>query len=271
MVTARLRTGWLVVQTTVAALVLLTPIAWMVMSSLKRSVEVAKYPPVLFFTPTLGNFVGLFKELPFGQYLLNSIIVAGGSTVLGLVLALPCAFAVSWHGKHWPATLTLFARMVPGTLFVLPWFVIFTKLDMIDSYWVLILTHTVVTMPLALWTLLPFFESLPRSIFESAFVDGCKGWRSLVYIGIPLARPGIAVASILAFIGAWNYFLFVLVLGGTDTKTMIVASFNFIGEGATDWGRLMAAAVVIALPPLTLIFVVERGLVSGLSGSAVKG
>jgi multiple sugar transport system permease protein len=79
------------------------------------------------------------------------------------------------------------------------------------------------------------------------------------------------VASILAFIGSWNYFLFALVLGGTDTKTMIVASFNFIGEGATDWGRLMAAAVVIAIPPLTLIFLVERGLVSGLSGSAVKG
>jgi multiple sugar transport system permease protein len=243
----------------------------MVLSSLKKSTEVAKYPPVLFFTPTMRNFVGLFEQLPFGSYLVNSLIVAGGSTILGLSLALPCAFAVSWHGKSWPATLTLFARMVPGTLFVLPWFVIFTKLDLIGSYWVLILTHTVVTMPLALWTLLPFFESLPRSIFESAFVDGCKGWRSLVYIGIPLALPGIAVASILAFIGSWNYFLFALVLGGSDTKTMIVASFNFIGEGATDWGRLMAAAVIIAIPPLTLIFLVERGLVSGLSGSAVKG
>ena len=83
--------------------------------------------------------------------------------------------------------------------------------------------------------------------------------------------PGLAVAAILAFVASWNYFLFALVLGGPDTKTMIVASFNFIGEGATDWGRLMAAAVVIALPPLLLIFLVERGLMTGLSGGAVKG
>jgi multiple sugar transport system permease protein len=267
----RASTVGLVVQVLVVAVVLLAPVLWMVLSSLKESTAVTQYPPVLFFSPTLKNFIGLFRGLPFGDYLVNSLIVAGGSTILGLVLAIPCAFAVSWHGTSWPATLTLFARMVPGTLFVLPWFVIFSKLDLIGSHWVLILTHTVVTMPLALWTLLPYFESLPRSIFESAFIDGCRGWRSLIYIGIPLALPGIAVATILAFIGSWNYFLFALVLGGTDTKTMIVASFNFIGEGATDWGRLMAAAVVIALPPLTLIFLVERGLVSGLSGSAVKG
>ena len=266
-----LRTVSLLVQASLAGIVLITPIAWMVMSSLKQSNDVAKYPPVLFFTPTFHNFVALFQELPFGDYLVNSIIVAGGSTLLGLALALPCAFAVAWHGTSWPATTTLVARMIPGTLFLLPWFVIFSKLDMIGSYWVLILTHTVVTMPLALWTLLPFFEAQPRSIFESAFVDGCQGWRSLVHIGVPLALPGIAVASILAFVGSWNYFLFVLVLGGMDTKTMIVASFNFIGEGATDWGRLMAAAVVIALPPLSLIFLVERGLVKGLTGAAVKG
>lgn len=261
----------LLLQIGFAGLVLLAPVAWMVMSSLKRSTDVAKYPPVLFFTPTLSNFTGLFRDLPFGDYLVNSLVVAGGSTLLGLALALPCAFAVAWHGKSWPATATLVARMIPGTLFLLPWFVIFSKLELIGSYWVLILTHTVVTMPLALWTLLPFFEAQPRSVFESAFVDGCQGWRSLLYIGIPLALPGLAVASILAFIGSWNYFLFVLVLGGADTKTMIVASFNFIGEGATDWGRLMAAAVVIAIPPLLLIFLVERGLVKGLTGAAVKG
>jgi multiple sugar transport system permease protein len=268
---SRLEAVSFALQAVITGIVLLTPIAWMVMSSLKKSTEVAKYPPVLAFTPTLENFYGLFKQLPMGDYLLNSIIVAGGSTVLGLLLAIPCAFAVSWHQRSWPATLALLARMVPGTLFLLPWYVIFANIGLIGSYWVLILTHTVVTMPLALWTLLPFFEALPRSIFESAFVDGCRGWRCLVYIGVPLVLPGLAVAAILSFIGSWNYFLFALVLGGTETKTMIVASFNFIGEGATDWGRLMAAAVVIALPPLALIFLVERGLVSGLSGGAVKG
>jgi multiple sugar transport system permease protein len=260
-----------VLQAALTTIVIMTPLAWVAMSSLKRGSEVAKYPPVLFFTPTVQNFTRMFHELPMGDYLFNSIVIAGGSTVLGLALAVPCAFAVSWHQTDWPATLALFARMVPGTLFVLPWFVIFTRLNLIGSYWVLILTHTVVTMPLALWTLLSFFDAVPRSIFESAFVDGCKGWRCLLYIALPLVMPGLAVAAILAFVGSWNYFLFALVLGGPDTKTMIVASFNFIGEGTTDWGRLMAAAVVIALPPLLLIFLVERGLMTGLSGGAVKG
>jgi multiple sugar transport system permease protein len=258
-------------QAVLTSLLILTPLTWMVMSSLKRGTEVAKYPPVLLFTPTLNNFTGLFRALPMGDYLFNSIVIAGGSTLLGLALAVPCAFAISWHQSSWPATLTLCARMVPGTLYVLPWYVIFTQLQLIGSYWVLILTHTVITMPLALWTLLSFFDALPRSIFESAFVDGCRGLRCLIYIAIPLVRPGLAVAAILAFVGSWNYFLFALVLGGPDTKTMIVASFNFIGEGNTDWGRLMAAAVVISLPPLLLIFLVERGLMTGLSGGAVKG
>jgi multiple sugar transport system permease protein len=258
-------------QAVFTSVLIITPVAWMVLSSLKRSTEVAAYPPRLMFTPTVQNFTRMFHDLPIGDYLLNSLIVAGGSTLLGLVLAVPCAFAVSWHQRNWPATLTLFARMVPGTLFVLPWFVMFSRLGLIGSYWVLILTHTVVTMPLALWTLLSFFDALPRSIFESAFVDGCKGLRCLFYIALPLVLPGLAVAAILAFVMSWNYFLFALVLGGEETKTMIVASFNFIGEGATDWGRLMAAAVVISVPPLLLIFLVERGLMTGLSGGAVKG
>jgi multiple sugar transport system permease protein len=92
----------------------------------------------------------------------------------------------------------------------------------------------------------------------------------LLRIAVPLVMPGIVVASILAFIGSWNFFLFALVLGSINTKMLIVLSFNFVGEGSTDWGRLMAAAVLIALPPILLMFVVQRGLIAGLSGGAVK-
>ncbi|RDJ26692.1 carbohydrate ABC transporter permease [Bosea caraganae] len=253
------------------AVVLLIPVIWMALSSLKRPGEVTRYPPTVIFDPTLANYAKLFAEVPFFEYGLNSLIVSVVSTLLGLALALPCAFAISWHSVSWPATIALITRMAPGTLFVLPWFVLFSNLGMTGGYWVLILTHTVITMPLALWVLLPYFDALPRSIFESAFVDGCRGVKCLVHIAIPLVLPGLMVAIILSFIASWNYFLFALVLGGIDTKTLIVASFNFVGEGATDWGRLMAAAVLICLPPLVLIFIMQRGLISGLSGGSVKG
>jgi len=197
--------------------------------------------------------------------------VAFGATLLGLVLAIPAAFAISWHRMTWPATLTLFARMAPGTLFLLPWYLVFRELGMIGSYWALILTHAVITMPIAIWVLLPFFDGIPRSVLESAQVDGCSVPRILWRIALPLVMPGLVVSAILAFVFSWNYFLFALVLSNGDTKTLIAASFNFIGEGATYWGALMAAATLIALPPLVLAFIVQRRLVAGLAIGAVKG
>jgi multiple sugar transport system permease protein len=183
----------------------------------------------------------------------------------------PAAFAVSWSRITWPATVTLMARMAPGTLFLLPWYLLFSRLDLIGSAWALILTHAVITMPIVIWVLLPFYDSVPRSIFEAAQVDGCTPIRILMRIALPLVMPGITVASILAFVYSWNYFQFALVLSNSDSKTLVAAAFNFIGEGATFWGALMAAATLITLPPLLLAFAVQRRLVSGLSLGAVKG
>ena len=257
-------------QIVVACIIFLVPMLWMLMSSFKDSIAVTAYPPTLIFTPTLDNFRTLFSTVPFFKYLANSIIVATGSTLLGLVLALPAAFAVSWHRVTWPASVTLFTRMAPGTLFVLPWFILFTRIGLIGTHAALVLAHAVITVPLMLWVLLPYFDSVPRSVFESAFIDGCRPVACLVRIAVPLVMPGIVVAVILAFIAAWNYFLFALILGNIDTTTLIVLSFNFVGEGSTNWGALMAAAVLIAAPPVLLMFIVQRGLVSGLTGGSVK-
>lgn len=254
----------------VAALILL-PIAWMVLSSFKPSSEVTAYPPTLIFSPTLDNYRQLFETTPFAKYTLNSLIVTVGSTAIGLLLGVPAAFAVSWTRITWPATVTLLARMAPGVLFLLPWYMAFRMLGMIGSYWALILTHAVITMPIAIWVLLPFFDNIPRSVLESAQVDGCSVLRILWRIALPLVTPGLVVSAILSFVFSWNYFLFALVLSNGDTKTLIAASFNFIGEGATYWGALMAAATLIALPPLLLAFGVQRRLVAGLAIGAVKG
>jgi multiple sugar transport system permease protein len=251
-------------QVIVLCIVLFAPIAWMILASFKNRTE-------LFFTPTLENYQHLFTRTDFLENTLNSFYVAGGSTVLGLLLALPAAYAISWHRMTWPATLTLFARMAPGTLFLLPWFIMFSNVGLSGTHAALIITHAVITLPIALWTMLPHFDGLPRELTESAQIDGCSSLKILTLIALPIVMPGLIVAIILSFIFSWNYFLFALALSGISSKTAIVASFNFIGEGVTNWGALMAAATVIALPPIILTFLIQRKLVAGLSFGAVKG
>ena len=263
---------WLnVVLLVLAGIVVMTPTAWMVLSSFKQSFEVTAYPPTLIFDPTIENYLTLTETTPFVRYAVNSLIVTIGSTVLGLGLGAPAAFVASWTRITWPAVVTLLARMAPGTLFLLPWYVMFRQVDMIGSYWALILTHAVITMPIVIWVLLPFFDGIPRSVFEAAQVDGCSPFRLFRRIALPLVSSGLAVSAILAFVFSWNFFLFALVLSNSTTKTLIAASFNFIGEGSTNWGGLMAAATIIALPPLILAAVVQRWLISGLTLGAVKG
>ncbi|MDO5642768.1 MAG: carbohydrate ABC transporter permease [Paracoccus sp. (in: a-proteobacteria)] len=255
----------------VAGIIVMTPTVWMVLSSFKPSHEVTAFPPRLIFEPTLENYATLNRTVPFGQYTLNSMIVTVGSTVLGLLLGAPAAFVASWTRITWPAVVTLMARMAPGTLFLLPWYVMFRQVDMIGSYWALILTHAVITLPVVIWVLLPYFDNIPRSIYEAAQVDGCAPMRIFWRIALPLVSSGLAVSTILAFVFSWNFFLFSLVLSNSGTKTLIAASFNFIGEGSTNWGGLMAAATIIALPPLVLAAIVQRWLISGLTLGAVKG
>jgi multiple sugar transport system permease protein len=258
-------------QLIVAGVIIMAPVVWMALSAFKPSFEVTAYPPTLLFSPTAENYAQLFKTTPFFSYGVNSLIVTLGSAGLGLLFGIPAAFAVSWTRISWPAILTLAARMAPGTLFLLPWYVMFRQVGMIGSYTALILSHAVITLPIVIWVLLPSFDNIPRSVFEAAQVDGCSVTRILWRIALPLVGSGIAVAAILAFVFSWNYFLFALVLSNGDSKTLIAAAFNFVGEGSTQWGVLMAAATLIALPPLLLAALVQRWLVSGLTLGAVKG
>lgn len=259
------------VQIVIVAIVFVAPVLWMVTSGFKDPDAVTALPPQLLFHPTLQNFHTVLTTMPFLRFALNSLVVAGGSTVVGIGLGVPAAFAVSWNRMHWPALLMLSARMAPGALFLLPWFVMFSAIGAVGSFWVLIVTHAAITLPLALWTMLPFFDALPRELTEAARIDGCSDTAVLWRVVLPLVGPGLAVSVILCFVFSWNYFLFSLVLSDIHSRTLIVAAFNFVGEGVTDWGALMAAATLIALPPVVVTLLGQRWLVAGLTAGAVKG
>lgn len=265
------RTSILVyIQLTILFLFFLFPIFYMLISGFKHNVDITAYPPKIISSLTFENFQNLFTQYPFGRYLINSIIISTGSTVLGLVLGVPAAYAAARFNLQWTAFLSLIARMAPGILFLIPWYIIASNFGVTDNYITLIATHTVITMPIIIWLMMSTFEGLPEEIEESALIDGCNHFGVLFKIALPLALPGISVATTLSFIFSWNYFLFSLILAGEKTTPLTVAAFNFIGVAAVDWGGLMAAAAIISIPVIILVTFVQKWLIQGLTGGAVK-
>ena len=187
------------------------------------------YPPVWIFKPTLENYRNVFVENDFGTFAINSTIVAALTTFFGLLFGIPGAYAVARYKRTGFALIVLAARMAPGIAFLLPWFVLFVQLKLTNTYFALVTTHLIFTLPLVLWMMIGFIEAIPREIEQAAMVDGCTVWGSLFRVVIPLTVPGIAASGILCFIFSWNNFLFSVVLAGESTKTLPVAVFNFIG------------------------------------------
>lgn len=258
----------------VILVVFLGPVLFMVWGSVHRSGAIASSPPELTAAATFDNYVKLFTNMDFGRYLVNSIVISGGATIIGLAAGATAAYCIARLGLKMLSIVTLVARMAPGVLFLIPLRLVAIKFGALDSiplnYLLLILVHLIITLPLCVWLLIPFFEGVPRSVQEAAEIDGCNLRRTFWSIALPMVKPGLAVASVISFIFSWNYFLFALALANVKTLPMTVIAFNFIGVGQYDWGGLMAAAVIIAAPTTVLTLVAQRFLVRGLAGGAVK-
>jgi multiple sugar transport system permease protein len=164
----------------------------------------------------------------------------------------------------------LVIRFFPGITFLIPWFLIFSRLGLIDSYTALVLSHLLINLPFIIWIMVPFFEAMPREIEESARVDGCYTVVSFTRIVLPLASPGIITSALLSFVFSWNNFVFSMVLCGGRTKTLPLAVFNFVSYAQINWGALMAASVLITLPVLLIAFLTQRHIIAGLTAGAVK-
>jgi multiple sugar transport system permease protein len=253
------------------ALIFMFPFLWMVLSSFKNQIDITTSENIFRFAPTGENYRNVFEQQNYWLYLGNSSLVAVASTVLSLVLGLPAAYAIARFRTTWLGVILLTARIVPGITFLIPWYIIFSRMGMIGSHWSLILSHMVVGLPFIAWVMIPFFENLPIELEEAARIDGATLFGAFFRIALPLAVPGIITASIMAFIFSWNNFMFSLVLAGDQTRTLPVAIFNFISYSSVDWGGLMAAAVVITLPVLIITLFVQRYIVAGLTAGATKG
>lgn len=252
-------------------IIFLLPFFWMAVNSFKTPLEIIELPPKIIFKPTLQNYINVFKTQNFIQYILNSIIIAAANVIFGLVIGLPAAYSIARYKQRKISILILMARIVPGITYLIPLFIMFRRLNLIGTYIPLILSHMLVGLPLIIWIMVPFFESIPKELEEAAIVDGATVVEIFLRISLPLSVPGIVTTSILSFIFSWNNFMFSIVLATGHTKTAPVAIYNFISYAQIDWGGLMAAATVIVVPVLIFTIIAQNYIVRGLSAGAVKG
>lgn len=244
---------------------------WMVEGALKTQTQNTAIPPLFLFTPTLKNFETVFSKNPMSDFLFNSVFVAANATALGLILGLPAAYMIARRRLQGLALFILVARIMPGISYLVPWFIMFSKMKLIGTYWALILAHLLITLPTIVWMMIGFFEEIPAELDDAAKIDGCNNFQVFWKVALPLTKPGIAATTVLSFIFSWNNFLFSLVLAGQKTRPLPVAIFSFISYTQIDWGGLSAAALVVTLPVLILILFAQKHMVRGLTLGAVKG
>jgi len=244
---------------------------YMVSTSLKHPLDITRPDFQWVFAPTLENYRDVFTRTEFLDFGVNSLIIGVGSVAISLMVGLPAAFVIARYKAPRPAVLILSSRITPGITFLIPWFIIFSRMGWVDTYRALILAHLLVTLPMVTWLMIGFFEELPQELLDSAQVDGASIPRTFLSIVLPTARGGIAASAILAFIFSWNHFMFSVVLAGRSTRTLPVAVFEFMSYGSINWGAIAAAATVMTLPVLIMALFVQRHIVQGLAGGAVKG
>lgn len=261
------------------------PFLWLFISSISNAKELLSVPPHWIpREPTLRNYVQIFFGVgssmlgpvsAFRFTILNSLIVAGVTTLICLALGSLSAFAfarLNFRGKTALFSSILLAQMVPVIGAVIPLYVVFRKFNLIDTKTALIASYVAFVLPLTIWVLRGYFESIPREIEEAARIDGCTTVQSLFKVTIPLAGPGLVSAGAFSFLWAWNEFMLALIFTHTTSaKTIPVAITEFSTQHSYDYSMMCTGGVLAAIPPFLLAFAFQRYIIRGLTAGATKG
>ena len=266
------------------ALFFLFPIVWVLLMSFMTNTDILRSPPSPLFAPTLDNYRTLLSgqvatgvgslSTDYTRNLLNSFLLSSGAVLLSLLLGVPAAYAFARFkfrlGEDMAFTLLSF-RFAPPILVLLPLQLYFQEIGLYDTYLGLVWVYQLITLPLILWIVRGYFEDVSPDIEHAYRLDGHSWLATFWRIAIPLARPGIAAAGLLAFIFAWNNFVFALILGSSEVQPVTVGALAFITASGIQYGVIAAALVLSVLPTLALALYAQRYLVEGLSLGAVKG
>ena len=245
---------------------------WMLSLSVKYEIDNAAYPPILIPERfAWKNYASVIESNRFGLFFVNSLIVTGSATLLALAIGVPAGYGIARMKAVKAAVIVLIARMTPGLSYLIPLFLIFQWLGLMGTLLPQIIAHLVITVPIVIWIMIGYFETTPMELEEAAVIDGATRWQVFRHVALPIAKPGMAVAFILAVIFSWNNFVFGVVLAGRETRTLPVAVYNMLSFEQLSWGPLAAAALIVTLPVLLLTIFAQRQIVAGLTAGAVKG
>ncbi|MHA6632021.1 carbohydrate ABC transporter permease [Pseudonocardia sichuanensis] len=270
---------WGLLAVGVAALaVLLFPVYWMVMTSVVPSQQLLTSTPPL--VPPAGSvsldaYGEVLTSRPIGRWLWNSVLITVGTAAIAVVISTLGGYSLSrfrTRGQQTMGYTLLFSRMLPGTLLIIPVFVIFASAGMINSLWAVVLVNVAATVPFTTWLMKGFVDGVPGEVEEAAMIDGCGRLRALWLVVVPLLRPGLATTFTYACILAWGDFLFARTLMPNPSGwTITVGIASFIGEFSVDWSGLMAAGILSMVPMLVLFVFLEPFLARGMAAGSVKG
>jgi len=260
---------------TLVVLLYALPYVYLLLTSFKPANDVLQIPPSFFPQRlSLENYAGAIGNPSIPGAFLNSLIVAICSTALALVLAVPAAYGASFFPNRLSGWFLLFAlvtRMVPSVSLGVPFFSLMRSIGLLDTQLGLILAHTTISLPLAIWMMAAFFESVPRELEEAARIDGCSRFGALVRVILPVVGGGMAISALFAFIASWNEFLYALLLTSQRATTTPIVISEFKTAYGLSWGPMTAIAVLYSAPVIVLSIVLQKQIVGGLTFGAVKG
>lgn len=252
----------------------LFPAVWMVLTSLKTQLDAFEIPPKWIWTPTVEAYQDIFRRDPFARFFMNSLVIAVVTTVVSLGAGSLAAYALSvfrFPGRSVIGFLIIAIRMLPPVSTIVPMYLFFERVDLIDTRVALILVYTAFNVSFATWMLKGFIDGLPKDLIECALVDGANHFGAFWRIILPLVAPGLAATAVFTFVLSWNDFVFALVLTTTQAKTLPVLVTSYITEEGVRWNNVAAAGTIIVMPVVIFSLLAQKHLIRGMTAGAVKG
>ena len=261
----------------ISLIIILFPLYWLIANSLRTKTDYLANPPILFNAPvTFQNYQKILVENGIYKQFVNTFIVAAVSTVIAVVFGSMAAYStvrgrIAKKIRNFFGLWFMIQKMYPAIATAIPVYLVMRHMRLIDTRFALIIMNTSFNLPLVIWLMMGFFEQIPLELEESAKIDGANFVQRFFRIVFPVTTPGIIASAILAFVGAWNEFLFAVILSVNRSKTLPVVIAGFITDRGLEWGPMAATAVITLLPILIVVWALQKNFVQGLAMGAVKG
>jgi sorbitol/mannitol transport system permease protein len=256
-----------------ATLVMFFPILWMALAAFKTETQAIASPPVLWFTPTIENFVAVLRRADYLHFFTNSVLVSVGSTALGILIGLPAAYALAFHPGRWTKDILVWmlsTKMMPAVGVLVPIYLLFRQTGMLDTVTGLIVIYTLINLPIIVWMLFTFLREVPKEILEASRIDGASPLRQIVHLLLPLTAPGIASTALLAIILTWNEAFWSINLTAWRATPLPAFIASFSSPEGLFWAKMSAASLLAIGPIIAFGWLTQKQLVRGLTFGAVK-